>query len=194
MVRRAREASFMAGARVFPGGGVDPDDAESAAQGRLSWSGDPAEGPWRAAALRELAEEVGVVIAVDRGEGPVPDGDRLHWMSTWVTPRGLPRRFDTRFYLLEVPADTVIRQDRSEVFDPVWVTPAGALQAASSGDWLVEFPTRVHLARLASFPDLGDLFGSVPAIPERIEPILECDPDGSWRVVVPGRPDLTGAP
>ena len=65
MVRRAREATFMGGAHVFPGGALDPDDSASGIGAVVRWSGDPAETAWRAAALRELAEEVGIVVAVD---------------------------------------------------------------------------------------------------------------------------------
>lgn len=147
MVRRAREASFMGGAHVFPGGALDPDDSASGIGAVVRWSGDPAETAWRAAALRELAEEVGIVVAVDgvghsagstgalyrrlEAAGARLDADALVYVSNWVTPRGLPKRYDTRFYLLEVPADAVVRSDRTEVFDPVWATPRQVLTAAA---------------------------------------------------------------
>ncbi|HWG65477.1 MAG TPA: NUDIX hydrolase [Streptosporangiaceae bacterium] len=77
MLRRVRSMAFAPGAYVFPGGSVDPRDA----QGEVSWAGPPPR-QWgelleappalaRAlvcAAVRETFEESGVLLA-----GPTPD-------------------------------------------------------------------------------------------------------------------------
>ena len=210
MVRRAREATFMGGAHVFPGGALDPDDSASGIGAVVRWSGDPAETAWRAAALRELAEEVGIVVAVDgvrhsagsagalyrrlEATGARLDADALVYVSNWVTPRGLPKRYDTRFYLLEVPADAVVRSDRTEVFDPVWATPRQALTAAAAGEWMVEVPTRAHLEMLAAATDLdAALDAARRSVPTRTEPRLVRDSDGAWTVLLPGDPGFDGA-
>jgi recombination protein RecT len=208
MVRRAREASFMGGARVFPGGAVDVIDSGPQAAAAVRWSGDRAELPWRAAALRELAEEVGIVL----GEGIADvtgrsgadiyaaasdgglDADRLQYWSNWVTPRGLPKRFDTRFYVVEVGTEVVARSDRLEVYDPVWVTPGSAIAAADAGSWIVEAPTRAHLEMLVQATDLdGALRAAALAVPVRIEPQLVVDENGSWSVLMPGDPGFDEA-
>jgi recombination protein RecT len=62
MVRRVRSAVFMGDARVFPGGGLEEADYSALAARVVRWPGDPEELPWRAAALRELAEEAGVFL------------------------------------------------------------------------------------------------------------------------------------
>ena len=106
MVRRAREASFMGGARVFPGGAVDAADSGPLAASVVRWSGDNEERPWRAAAMRELAEEVGIFIGAPtthmagRSGGDiyrtladasvVLDGESLVYVGNWVTPGGSP--------------------------------------------------------------------------------------------------------
>jgi 8-oxo-dGTP pyrophosphatase MutT (NUDIX family) len=201
MVRRAREARFMGGARVFPGGALDDDDSSPAVRAVVRWNGDPTEFPWRAAALRELAEEVaiavtttgalpappGAVFASLAAAGVVLDADALHYVSNWVTPRGLPIRFDTRFYLVAIDSHPEIRPDRREVYDPVWVAPRQALQAADRGEWLVEVPTRVHLEMLAASRDLDEAVASAAAAtPTRIEPQLHQRADGEWTVLLPG--------
>ena len=210
MVRRAREATFMGGAHVFPGGALDPDDAAPGTGALVQWSGDSAEVPWRAAALRELAEEVGIVVTVGgighfaepagglyrtlEATGRRLDGDALLYVSNWVTPRGLPKRFDARFYLLEVPADVVVRSDRTEVYDPVWVTPRRALAAAAAGEWLVEVPTRAQLEMLATAADLdGVLSASRRVAPARTEPRIVRDSQGAWSVLLPGDPGFEEA-
>ena len=85
MVRRAREASFMGGARVFPGGAVDAADSGPLAASVVRWSGDNEERPWRAAAMRELAEEVGIFIGAPTTHMA---GDRE---GTSIAPWRMPR-------------------------------------------------------------------------------------------------------
>lgn len=202
MVQRHRNAAFMGDARVFPGGSIDEADRSPVARRAVRWSGDPAEHAWRAAALRELAEEAG--IAITEPPGIVPerrdvyravldaggrlDADRLAYLSNWVTPEPLPIRFDTRFYVAVLAEGTVASADRREVFDPAWVTPSGALQLADSGRWVVEFPTRRHLELLAGFdqPDAAMAYALTRDEVPRVEPRIETAEDGSIRVVVPG--------
>ncbi len=210
MVRRAREASFMGGARVFPGGAVDAADSGPLAASVVRWSGDNEERPWRAAAMRELAEEVGIFIGAPTTHmagssggdiyrtladaSVVLDGESLVYVGNWVTPRRLPKRFDTRFYIVEVPPDTVARSDRIEVFDPIWVTPADALAAADDGTWQVEMPTRANLEVLARASDLDDALRTARnTTPVRTEPRLVMDAAGAWSVLLPGDPGFAEA-
>ncbi len=74
--KRTDTLRFAPGCHVFPGGAVDPEDAEPAAIARLDgagrWvSGDPAVTPAHAvAALRECYEEAGVLLAYDAAGRP----------------------------------------------------------------------------------------------------------------------------
>ena len=103
MVERPAHGYF-GGLYVFPGGAVDPVDHTRLALRIVS--GPALDHEFRAAALREVAEEVGlsvttrgVVSAPDlRGEelfesfdrtGSRLDGERLVLISRWVTPRQL---------------------------------------------------------------------------------------------------------
>ncbi len=121
MGQRGRDAAFMPSKYVFPGGAVDPGDAEialerdlhSLCRARLDRPDQPAPGTLAAAAIRELWEETGQ-IAGRRGDWPDPprgwrsfaatghrpDASALVYAFRAITPPGRPRRFDARFFLL----------------------------------------------------------------------------------------------
>ncbi|HTD58307.1 MAG TPA: NUDIX hydrolase, partial [Solirubrobacteraceae bacterium] len=80
LVKRTEKARFMGGVWVFPGGAVDDGDGDSA---------------HRTAAVRELSEEAAVVLA---------DPHALVEFSRWITPEEVTVRFDTRFFLAELPS------------------------------------------------------------------------------------------
>jgi 8-oxo-dGTP pyrophosphatase MutT (NUDIX family) len=72
MVRRPDSSSFLAGAQVFAGGRVDPHDADPEWAGAARWPAgpdalrpgrDPMARPALVAAVRELFEEAGVLLA-----------------------------------------------------------------------------------------------------------------------------------
>src|SRR4030088_658656 len=141
MVHRPGGADFFAGAYVFPGGTAHADD--------MGW-GDEI----RMAAVREMFEEVGILLA-RRGrtfareadcekvrsiiEGGKTFGealrelrlepalDRLVMFARWVTPSVLRRRYDARFFLANLPPDQEVRPQEGEVTDFVWTTPDHAL-------------------------------------------------------------------
>src|SRR3954468_21914798 len=76
LCRRTPKARFMGGAWVFPGGAVDaPEDH-------------------RAAAVREVQEETGIVL---------DDPGALVPFARWITPPEVTIRFDTYFFLAVAP-------------------------------------------------------------------------------------------
>jgi hypothetical protein len=81
-----------------------------------------------------------------REAGATLDLDGLQYFSRWITPTGLPRRWDTRFYLARAPEGAAPSVDGAELLSWEWVDPlvppAGLLQ-----------PTRLNLARLAESAD-----------------------------------------
>ncbi|HUG00513.1 MAG TPA: NUDIX domain-containing protein [Longimicrobiales bacterium] len=73
LMKRRREAGFVPGAYVFPGGTVDEQDRTAAAEGLCA--GIPAGGPDPAywiAAVREAFEETGLLLATTARGEPVP--------------------------------------------------------------------------------------------------------------------------
>jgi len=72
--------------------------------------------------MAEVCERLGVRLAV--GE--------LAYFSHWITPLGMPKIFDTRFFIARAPAGQVARADLTETVELMWLTPAEALGAARS--------------------------------------------------------------
>ncbi|MDH5373846.1 MAG: hypothetical protein OEX97_12960, partial [Acidimicrobiia bacterium] len=83
-----------------------------------------------------------------RSERLVLDLSSLAWWSWWVTPIGVHRRFDTRFFVALAPEDQVAGHDDVETVHSVWTTPRGALSAAAEGRAMVILPTRKNLEQL----------------------------------------------
>lgn len=55
--------------------------------------------------------------------------DRLRYFSHWLTPPGMPRRFDTRFFVALAPPAQTPSADTRETVECLWLTPAEALSA-----------------------------------------------------------------
>ncbi len=166
LVRRNPAARFMAGAWVFPGGAVDPGEGEG-------------EDALRAAAIREVAEEAGVEIA-----GP----DDLIPFSRWITPAEVKIRYDTWFYVAEMPAGVEPEVDRREVVDARWYAPTTALEAAQRDELLLVFPTIKHLEQLSGFRSAQALIDHARGRDVRpIQPRVIMSGEVA-RIVLPGEP------
>jgi 8-oxo-dGTP pyrophosphatase MutT (NUDIX family) len=146
MIRRHEKRSFAPDVWAFPGGGVEDVDWRDGEHITLN--------AMRLAAARELREETGVSL------GEPPDFDRLVWTSHWITPSGLPKRFDTYFFLAAVPRDTSIILQQSEAIDSTWISPADAVQRHLSGDFPLVFPTLKNLEAIVGFKCAADLIES----------------------------------
>lgn len=162
---------------VFPGGAVDPEDLTAAAD---------AETAWRLAALRETWEEVGLGLTDPEGaEVPVGPGSvhvrlastgvrfatsRLVYLSNWVTPRSISKRYDTRFFVIEADGDV---QSGDELADAGWLTATDALARHEAGEFPMIFPTVSHLRYVRRFGTTADFMAEtrkvdvIPAIEPR---------------------------
>ncbi|MEW6076461.1 MAG: NUDIX hydrolase [Thermodesulfobacteriota bacterium] len=80
-----------------------------------------------------------------------PACDRLTPFAHWITPEFMPKRFDTWFFVADAPDGQVGSHDGSESVDSLWITPADVLTGASGGRFMVIFPTRMNIAKMARF-------------------------------------------
>lgn len=195
MMRRPGGAEFAPDAYVYPGGSVHSEDSRF---------GDSMRG----AAARELFEEMGLLLArgrrgfaTDRDCERVsaltaagrtfadalvearlePALDRLVYLTRWITPLQLRRRFDTRFYLARRPAGQTERPHPGEVVDWRWVEPLDALEG---GDLQMVHATRRILESVASEADISRFIARVRrrrGVPPPVQPVLRRTEIG-WEV------------
>lgn len=127
MGQRGAKAAFMPNKFVFPGGALDPEDADISLATPLpepcfTRLNDHAPAGLQtalaAAAVRELWEETGLVLGrPGTWSGPVPadwrsfaatghlpSAEALQFVFRALTPPGRPRRFDARFFLVDAGA------------------------------------------------------------------------------------------
>ena len=222
LLMRRHEQSAFGGAHAFPGGVLEDADAlvENHCTGVTADEADSLLGvdhglAYFSAAIRELFEESGVLLATASGCGVdfvaardalnagsldwrsfVAENDlqlhcgALHYFSFWITPEALPRRFSTRFVLAAMPDDQDAGHCGGELTDSCWLSADDALAAYHDGEISLHFPTIRTLEALAPYGTLGELLGWAAARAREgvrcIFPEIETR-RGQARVIVAGR-------
>lgn len=226
MVHRPPSMKFAADVFVFPGGTIRPDDGLAREQAALlgldpaplsavlKAYGDPlAETPdgglqlW-IAAIRELFEEAGVLLASEADGSPldlgdaarearfaalrgelqtgrlslfelarqerlIPRMDLLVYFSRWITPTVSPRRYDTRFFVAELPPGQTALHCAVETTTGLWLEPSAALRRSQRGEMEMMFVTAEHVRRLGELGSLPELFAFAQAHPVRpVQPLI----------------------
>ncbi len=90
-------------------------------------------------------------------EGLYCDLSRLVYYYHRVTPEIYPIRFDTSFYLAQLPPNQVPLSRSEEVTDALWITPGAALERGYSEDLPLIPPTTTVLESLAAIPSWKEL-------------------------------------
>src|ERR1043166_4956409 len=160
LVRRNAQLAFHGGAWVFPGGRIDLEDYDASRDVMAAA---------RRAAVREAREEAGIAIAEAS----------LERLSRWVTPEGLPKRFDTWFFA--APAgDDAVQVDGGEIHEHRWLTPSRALAEQRAGAIELPPPTFVTLMQLAAHRGAAETLAAIARGPfESFVPRLHIIPEGA---------------
>ncbi|MDU8927132.1 NUDIX hydrolase [Alisedimentitalea sp. MJ-SS2] len=171
MGQRGAKAAFMPNKFVFPGGAVDHDDDGVPLARRMPQvcrerllQDAPLDytHALATAAIRELWEETGLILGQKRSWdspppvdwqgfadlGYLPDAHPLQFVFRAITPKGRPRRFDARFFLVDADEIANDLDDFSAAHDELshlqWI---GLDQAR---DFDLPFITEVVLAEVAA--------------------------------------------
>ena len=202
MTERTGRMAFAAGALVFPGGRIDPED-ETAGRAFPALPDAAA----RIAAIRETIEETGIAPALRPAPPPALraamaaggdfaallahhdltlDLDALTPFSRWCPNFRETRRFDTLFYIAEAPADAPAPQvAEAEAVRALWASAADILAELDAGRAGALFPTRRNLERLARFASIAEARADAQRHPvTRITPWVE-ERDGRKFVCIP---------
>lgn len=209
MVVRHHQIDFASGALVFPGGKTEKSDFDPAWKNLVRHADefDDYSLGIRVAAIREVFEESGFLLARNRDAADLIDAEQLisynkqrdalnareldfldfvreegltlasHQMEPfahWITPKMMPKRFDTYFFLAAWPKGQVGAHDGSESVDSIWISPRQAMKEAEDGKRTIIFPTMMNLEMLAKSSTVEEAFA---AAKERtivtVEPVVE---------------------
>jgi 8-oxo-dGTP pyrophosphatase MutT (NUDIX family) len=136
-------------------------------------------------AIREMFEEAGVFLAcrkklnkvdieklctlrmtsgLSKGwlqelvvDGWILELSMLGRWSHWITPKLMPRRYDTRFFMAFMPHDRKCTADLIEVTHGIWISPEKGLAGNFKGKIPLSPPTLVTLHELLKFSSLKAL-------------------------------------
>ena len=148
----------------------------------------PNAGGW--AALRARLHAGETMAALVAHAGGVLATSALQPWSHWVTPVGLPKRFDTLFFIARAPDDQVPEVDTFETTTLAWVNPAAALASHGLGEFAMEFATVSTVQSLQPFGSADELLAhaaSLSSLPP-LYPRLKRDADGRIQgVLLPGQ-------
>ncbi|MCA0425231.1 MAG: NUDIX hydrolase [Proteobacteria bacterium] len=191
MGKRNPAAKFMPGFFVFPGGRIEREDGDAPHAGSLSeadmarlarFVSRPTERRLRGIALgaiRETFEETGFRLAVPASDAPapmtdpswveflsngtVPTLDGVLYFARAITPPGRSRRFDTRFFVVDISGfddlSTVRPTPDSELVELRWVTLDEAMKVEAAEI------TQIILGELKAFIQAG-------CAPEAVRPFF----------------------
>jgi 8-oxo-dGTP pyrophosphatase MutT (NUDIX family) len=167
---------------------------------------------WWVAACRETLEEAGLMMASGMVSGLDLTGLRdrvraneeafvdlliehnitldltaIEEVGRFITPLGSPRRFDARFFVARAPENQDPHIDDGEIVNLAWLEPGEAIERWRAGEMTMMTPTVRMLACLARYSSVDDVL----AVARRRLPyqrVRVVDPEGDYRVVLPGEP------
>lgn len=167
------------------------------------------------AALREALEECGLLLAeplagtsavnATRARAMLREGQpfaqvlgalqlrlqtrQLAPWSRWVTPLAPTmgtRRFDTRFFVAQAPADQTALHDNEETTDSVWLAPRAALEQYRDGRIDLAPPQIMSLAHLARHASVASVLDAARRQPPPLILPEPFDHDGVRVLCYPG--------
>ena len=211
LVQRHSKSPFMGGAYVFPGGKVESSDNKLADGLAEQYNLDAEVASYAIAACRECFEEAGVLLC-----DPKPDDwqswrervqenadafsqgleehrlelclHKIFFWSHWITPSFEGRRYDTRFFITEVPQQEQEEIDHIETTQSIWLGPSAALGANQNQEILLMPPTVHLLDELRAYPTRRELLQAaqnreVAAILPRVNQV-----EGQLAIILPWDP------
>ncbi len=135
---------------------------------------------WEADRRRLEGREIAfTAFLADRGL--VLRTDLLRWWGSWITPVFEPRRYDTRFFVAELPEGQVTRDVSTESDEVLWMAVPDVVEAVDEGRLAMLPPTYATCLELFDFTHPRQALASAaerdrsPILPE-----MQVDDDGGY--------------
>jgi 8-oxo-dGTP pyrophosphatase MutT (NUDIX family) len=151
----------------------------AAASARLAWQ-----------ELRAQLHAGNAMVSIARHHGLRLATSALQPWSHWVTPIGMPKRFDTLFFVASAPLDQTPEVDAGETTALEWVHPATALHARTQGTFQMEFATVRTVESLLPYASVAKVLAEARSRAElpAVHPRLVVDAQGRMKgVLLPGQ-------
>ena len=141
---------------------------------------------WEEDRRRLEAREVAFSEVLHR-RGLVLRTDLLRWWGSWLTPAQEPRRYDTRFFVAELPDGQATRDVSTESDEVLWLAVRDVLDAVDAGRLAMLPPTYVTCLELVPFRTPAEALAAAEGRDRStVEPSLVAAADGT-RVDLPAR-------
>lgn len=115
------------------------------------------------------------------GRGLVLRTDLLHFWGSWVTPVFEPRRYDTRFFVAELPAGQVTRDVSTESDHVVWMAVDDVIEEVDESRMMMLPPTYATCLELYEFSRTADAAASADGRDRTpIAPEMQIDDEGGY--------------
>ena len=123
------------------------------------------------------------------------DCSALHYISHWITPPIMPKRYSTRFFLTTLPEGQDAAHCGGELTESRWATATDMLSAGRRGEAKLHYPTIKTLESVARHKTMDELldwarscveWGITTMVPRAIER------NGKRVIVLPGDKDYPG--
>ncbi|GAA0496634.1 NUDIX hydrolase [Salinibacillus aidingensis] len=187
LTKRPETMKFLGGYYVFPGGAVEREDEPKEHESFPEFQHHSFSSAHYIAAARELFEEVGVLLAKSENndltfkqhskddyrkllvnnrisllemlkkENFKYDSSALRYFGRRITPPTSPIRFDTRFFIADLPNHQTPSPDWKEIDHAFWTTPEEALEDFEKGNLKLVPPTITSLRTLKHYNNGGPL-------------------------------------
>ena len=112
--------------------------------------------------------------------------DLLVRFAHWITPVGLPKRFDTQFFLVAAPVGQAGAHDGTESIEGFWIRPQQGLREAREGTRSLVPATRLNLEKLSRSSSVAEAVAAARASTiVTVVPQVKRNPDGSRSIRIP---------
>jgi glyoxylase-like metal-dependent hydrolase (beta-lactamase superfamily II)/8-oxo-dGTP pyrophosphatase MutT (NUDIX family) len=89
---------------------------------------------------------------------------QIVYFAHWITPPIHPRRFDTRFFVIQAPPDQEVLHDNTETVESRWMRPAEVLERVKNDEIKMVRATQAIVAGLSKFASPAEALAQLAAV------------------------------